>query len=358
MKIVSCTRSLDPDPVPPSRILRQKHLNELKRLRPNPTTLTADQQEQVFAFWKRYTIMEDTGWIDFYHKRTGVFDPKFIPHDLYYAEIDRVLNPPFHAVGIDDKTLYHRLFPGIRQPRILVSKAGDSLWSEDFCVLTMPEAIALCENEGRVICKLPILSCGGSGVRILDLPADTPTLRMLLMRHERIIIQEIVQQHQDTAVFHPESVNTLRIMTWLRPGGGAEVVSAVLRMGCGAAQVDNVSSGGCACGLLADGALKAVGCSKEGYLLDRHPSGIPFAGHHITGYINACKMVCKLHCTIPQFGLIAWDIAIAPNGEPILIELNLNNASIDFMQLCNGPLFGAYTEEILSQAYRIPVSSE
>ena len=42
----------------------------------------------------------------------------------------------------------------------------------------------------------------------------------------------------------------------------------------------------------------------------------------------------------------------------MLIEVNIGNAPIDFMQINNGPLFGKFTEEIPEWVYRDPLTDE
>ncbi len=45
--------------------------------------------------------------------------------------------------------------------------------------------------------------------------------------------------------------------------------------------------------------------------------------------------------------MVSWDIAINKNGEPVLVEFNVISQGI-FFQHSYGPLFGDYTEQILT----------
>lgn len=49
--------------------------------------------------------------------------------------------------------------------------------------------------------------------------------------------------------------------------------------------------------------------------------------------------------------LQSWDFAIGEDGEPILIEVNLSFGQIDFHQMCNGPIWGASTQEMLRYVF-------
>lgn len=44
--------------------------------------------------------------------------------------------------------------------------------------------------------------------------------------------------------------------------------------------------------------------------------------------------------------LVGWDIAVAEDGTPVLIELN-QYPDCEFIQLFNGPMFGKYTDALL-----------
>ena len=356
MKILKKSRSLDPNPVMKVQTARELSRAELKKLRPKEETLTERQKSEALAYWRKYTRVDDAGWTDFYHHHTGVYDPRFVPHDIFYAEIDRVLNPPYLAVGLEDKILYPRLFPGIRQPKILISKANGALWNEEGEPLTENQAMELCRREERVVCKEPIYSCGGHGVRLFDVSRQEEELRKVFGRYDRLLVQPVVCQHEAMKEFNPTSLNTLRLMTYLRECGESVLISQVLRMGSVGAVVDNISSGGCSCGILPDGRLKAYGYSSRAERIAAHPGGTVFEGKRIPGYEEAVRQVRRLHRLLPQFGLLAWDIAIDGQGCPVLIEVNIGNASIDFMQLNNGPLFGEYTEEILERVYREPLT--
>ena len=62
--------------------------------------------------------------------------------------------------------------------------------------------------------------------------------------------------------------------------------------------------------------------------------------------------------------MISWDFAVDINAEPILIEINLRFQGINGGQLCNGPLFGDLTDEILREVFtnkcnvKVPLTKE
>ena len=353
--VLKIRRSLNAEPVMHTRTIRENWAAELEEKRPDPFGLTKQQQEEVLAYWQRFTRMEDTGWADLCRKVTGTFSPAFVPPDIFYAEIVRVLKDPYEAFGVQNKLLFRQLFHTVRQPELLLYREGGTFWDADGAPLTAEQALECCRRKKEVVCKMPMYTCGGSGVRLLDPVREEDALRRLLQQ-PRLLVQAALKQHPVLQAFQPTSVNTLRIMTYLRENGEVVVLSAVLRMGSGRSRVDNVSSGGCACGILLDGTLRSVGYTGSGQQIGRSPAGVPFAEAKIPGYPAAAACAMQLHRTVlPQFGLLGWDFAIDPQEQPVMIEVNIGDCSIDFMQWCNGPLLGSYAEEILKRVYRVPL---
>ena len=64
---------------------------------------------------------------------------------------------------------------------------------------------------------------------------------------------------------------------------------------------------------------------------------------------------------MPYLRLIGWDFTINDHNEVVFIELN-DGPGIEIMQLCNGPVFGDYTDEILQEVrenkFRVKLEKE
>lgn len=58
--------------------------------------------------------------------------------------------------------------------------------------------------------------------------------------------------------------------------------------------------------------------------------------------------VLKAHKdNFPLCRFIGWDICIGEKGEPIVIEINSSQPGIFGEQICNGPMFGERTQEVI-----------
>lgn len=155
------------------------------------------------------------------------------------------------------------------------------------------------------------------------------------------IIQKLIHQHKNMSDLHPQSVNTIRLITIRNiQTGDITVFPSILRIGTGASHVDNTSQGGLAVGInLETGYLKQFGYYKPefGTKTIEHPdSKIKFNEFKIPFLEEAISQAILLHSHLNDIHSIGWDIAIGETG-PIFIEGN-DNWEINGPQICNGPL--------------------
>ena len=82
-----------------------------------------------------------------------------------------------------------------------------------------------------------------------DTPASVDEISARL-RAERYLIQRTVEQHNVLSAIHPQSLNTMRLVTVRDLSGDAGIVvfPSILRVGTGGSSVDNTSRGGLAIG--------------------------------------------------------------------------------------------------------------
>lgn len=292
------------------------------------------------------------GWFDFYYtvgdKSKGHL---YFPDNWFFDCIDSVLNDWRSCKAIDDKCLYDLLFADVNRPKTIARCCGGHWLDEQYRIIDVRKVETVCAEAGKVIVKPSVSSSGGRGIEFWQTGQND--LPKKLMQYNNCVVQEIVEQHEDLAKIHAESINTIRIMTMLLDGD-IHILSSILRMGIGDSKVDNVSSGGLACGIDEQGKLKKMAFGADGRSVDKHPQGPVFEGISVPGF-NKCKEVCK--SIAPRFArfsrLVSWDFAIDKAGNPILIEANLYGGELDFHQMCNGPIFGdeATTKEMINRFY-------
>lgn len=162
-----------------------------------------------------------------------------------------------------------------------------------------------------------------------------------ILSETRYLLQSTIRQHPLMSRLHPESLNTIRLVTIRNPKTGEpDVFPSILRIGTGKSIVDNTSQGGLAVGInLENGKLKDYGFYKPsfGTKVSIHPdSNVKFSEFTIPFFEECKRQAVFLHSMLPSIHSIGWDIAVGPSG-PIFVEGN-DNWEINGPQICNGGL--------------------
>lgn len=330
--------------------------NKLK----NSTPISAADREEIDAFWAPYLTPEqramfiDYRYYDVYKKvlREGERLCEYMPDDFYSLFIDEYFGNPQHSRPTDDKNLYDLFFHDINRPKTIFRKINHIILDEYYKEITIDDAIRLARENGEVILKLSRFSYGGKGIMFWNSTTDDEAkLKEYLLICGDVVCQEVVKQHPELARLNASSLNTIRIMT-LMLHGKVHMLSSVIRMGKNGARVDNASSGGIICGIRPNGHLKEVAFDTAANVYMRHPEGTAFKSVIIPNFNECIDIVI---CLAKRFGtisrLISWDMAITENSVPSLIEMNFAG-ELDFHQLCNGPIFGEMTREVLDDVFK------
>ncbi|MBO7616820.1 MAG: hypothetical protein J6T22_06415 [Bacteroidales bacterium] len=321
--------------------------------------LTIEQKKAIDALWKGKKF--DYGWFGFYNfietsSMSGTSNPIewYIPDDFFYSEIDMYFNRLKEGWTLDDKNLYELLFKGVNQPKTIARIVNGVFLDADYQKIGKECLLNECNHVGNVIIKPSVGTVGGKGISFWNGSKDTVAqLEEIINSRKNTIIQEVVKQSPTLSQLHPSSLQTIRIMT-LYSKGETTIVSVVVRMGRGNAKVDNVSSGGIAVGVDEAGRLRRYAYDNKGNRFEKHPTtDVVFEGIQVPSFSECCDLVRFL---APRLGrtqrLISWDVSVDEKGAPILIEANLNYGELDFHQMCNGPLFGCKTEDVLNCIFK------
>ena len=148
-----------------------------------------------------------------------------------------------------------------------------------------------------------------------------------LLSKEPLIFESYIEQTEQFKRFNPSSVNTIRFITTLYPGGDARLIAAFLKIGKGGACIDNAGSGG---NIMAEvdpytGQILAVtqfdGWRKTKPITHHFDTGELLEGVTINNWNDIKETVLQYQQSNPFLKAIGWDIAITDNG-PVVIEIN------------------------------------
>ena len=179
--------------------------------------------------------------------------------------------------------------------------------------------------NGKYIFK-PMDKYGGRGIYVVSNGEQLKGCKGLL--------EECISRYDNTLkAFHPESLNTIRVLT-ISNGGKCVFVGAIFRCGRNGSIVDNASAGGLFANInLENGIINSDGYDKYGAQFVCHPdTNLQFKGTSILGWQNFKIVVEQLTRVVPNVHIVGWDICVLEDGSIEVIEGNIA-PDIDMMQM-------------------------
>lgn len=187
-------------------------------------------------------------------------------------------------------------------------------------------------SGGRGVYKASVKGKSETEIKCMfdDLLMEAETNKEKYMRGsgDSFVIEELIEQADELAMFNNESINGVRVPTiningditiyqpWLKIGrGGNFLTSAVF--GTLDAGIDGVT-----------GIIDTPGMNEIGEVFDQHPdNGLPIVGFQVPRWDELILLAKKCAKMLPEFRYIGWDFALTPKGWCIMEA----NYSGDFM---------------------------
>lgn len=321
---------------------------------------TEEQKREAEEFWRGVLGHGiPLWWHRLYASYTGRWDPRYIPEILFSVRLEPNSSRRADREALDDKRRIG-VFAGddLRAPEEYASCCAGVVTQRGRAVRPS-ELHGILADAGPCVVKRTRDTSSGRDVSFADFEGGHDSVTGLDVGSvvSRMggdwVCQEAVAQHPSIAAIHPESVNTMRIVTYLTEHG-VGACPVVLRVGRGASQVDNAHAGGMFVHVREDGTLAEEAFTEYQERYREHPdTGIVFAGHRIEGVrgaVNACR---RRHLAVGGFGFVSWDVCIDTQGAPVLIEVNLVSQTVWFPQMASGAaMFGDDTAEVVRRYRR------
>lgn len=216
------------------------------------------------------------------------------------------------------------------------------------------EFYAFTQKHDRMFIK-PQDGTYGKGVDILDCGRGVDIKALFeKLNGQNILVEEVIRQHPEMAQFNDTSLNSMRVVTILRPNGEVDLIpGSVIRVGRKGRVADNFHHNGM--GALVDnetGRVCTMGIDKNGKRYVVHPdSGISLLGFKVPLWEEVKKCVCEAAKVVPEVRYVGWDVAITDDNRIVLVEGN-DRADPDLSQMSDGigkwPIFKKYMDEILA----------
>lgn len=199
-------------------------------------------------------------------------------------------------------------------------------YKRDVCIVNkaevdMSELADFLSKHTDVIVK-PICESMGNGIRIIRNASVEAIAPIVEKTTDGLIVEELICQSSALSVFHPKSVNTVRIPTWV-VDDKINVLPSFIRFGCGGAEVDNAAKGGLFGFIDLESGIVTGVCDKRGRPQVTHPdSHLSIVGLSIPHWDECVSLAKELAKVVPDAKYVGWDLAFTDNGWA-LVEGNV-----------------------------------
>ncbi|WP_271402367.1 sugar-transfer associated ATP-grasp domain-containing protein [Salinicoccus roseus] len=318
-------------------------------------TIDNHQEKEIQSIWKRhYGKKVPTRWHRLYQSYTGRYNKKYFPEVLFTTKLERRLNDREVARFISDKSflpMYYRDVEGIRSPDTYLMNNSGIFYTADRRIISREKAASLLWEQGEVIIKPTLDSSSGDSVNRFDFHNGIDRISgdsiedVFDAYKENFLVQEKIIPSRHLKVLYPDSINTLRVITYLIDDE-VKCAPITLSMGRDGNHVDNIQAGGISIAVSDDGMLADEGYTHFGEVHTEHPdTGKPFKGHRLPKIPDVIRMAKEMHEKTPHMRIISWDITIDENEAIVLLEINISGQSVWFPQMVSGKaVFGEDTE--------------
>lgn len=291
-------------------------------------------------------------------------DADIIPEDIGHTYLENILNPRRYRDYYADKNIFDNMFcTGTMPVTILRRMRGSCLLNACYEIVNNLEwggGKNSLSSLNRLVLKPTVDSCSGQGVMLFEKVEDDYiakkenvklTGQFLFSYSDDFILQEAIEQHPLLARFNSTSVNTLRVAVYRSvKDEQVHVVSAILRVGRSGEVCDNAHMGGKFIGIdPKTGLLGKYTCDQYGNISDDW-NGINYRTAHfaIPHWEKVVAFAEYVGSKIHHCRLVALDITLDKEGNPKLIEFNVEGFSFWLFMYCGQKSLGPYTDEIIA----------
>lgn len=269
----------------------------------------------------------------------------FVPQQAYYKYCKQSLEYSKYNILIDDKIICHDILSYYHIPvtqRFFIFRNNEFRCKDKLLTDEEVDNILFSINDDIIFVKY-FTGGAASGISVLAYDENEKKFKnenkeiitaksiKKIYSGKSIIFEKKITQHPILSNYNPETVNTIRVLTY-----DGKVIAANIRFGRKGNYVDNTAKGGIAISLnIETGEFGKWGMRE--YELEHyfsHPdSDKKFEGTILECWSEAKKLVEKVARFMPYYRSVGFDVAITITG-PIIIEIN-TGAGIYLSQMGN-----------------------
>ena len=318
---------------------REAHKARKKFIARNGKSAVNKEVKRAIKEYARERFGKAAYWpyLALYTEARGEFIRGWIPFDYFLHILEPKLNPPVYRDFGSLKTYDYRRFGDFAVEPLFVRVLG-LYYNSRFEVVKEEELRKfMATYDGNIVVKQEF-GWGGNQVQFMHASEFSPDK---LVKGLNYVIQPEIKQYKLLHELHPDSVNTLRVTTFLKKDGSVDIVFVILRFGVDGSKVDNLVAGGSCVAMDPDGNPAPVAYDDFGYPGgETHKNtGFRFSDLKLPMYHEIIARCKKAHQQNPYIRLIGWDVCVDESGTPKLLEWNTGRPTFDMEDALLGPFF-------------------
>lgn len=350
--------------------LKNNYINYYKRIiqRHPDLGLPANGEKEWLMHWKQFDDKLTPQAYRIFSRYIGT-DITIMPMELCVNIVETVLTPELYRGFYRNKNSTNLLMPEGTTVKTIIRKLVGFYYNNTYQPLHICEKTLndLLSPYDKVLFK-PAMEGSGKGIQLFkrkgaglyNMQGVELTASYLLSYSDDFQIQEFIEQSDFTASFNPTSVNSFRIMTYRSVADGEIYVpNLFFKIGGKGQVVDNAHGGGVMCGVDKNGKLMNYTYTYLGdrfdHCFDIDIKNGNFVVPNYEGLITFAKQVAS---RVPHNHLLALDVALDKNNNPVLIEVNAEGHAGWAYQMSTGSMFREHTEEVMDYCYKRFIQSK
>jgi len=330
----------------------------------NVKSIPVEREEEWIKKWSGMGIKPNPIYYRLFSKYDGI-DINIVPEDICRTAIEPCLNEQRFVKFYADKNLWAEIFSEEIFPPTIIRCMNGLYYNSQYnriVNINNKKLIDILKKNGEK--KYIVKPCrdtnSSQGVHTIsynsaldDFNFDNGEFVTLsnLRRNEgrNYVIQPFLEQHEYMSQFCSSSVNPIRICTYKSVYDDKVHVlqGAVLRIGYEGEETDGTHGNGMYVGINDDGFLKHKAVNYLGQIKSTF-NGIDFNSHYqIPNFDKIKNLAVDIAEKVFYNRLLAFDIMLNKDGDPVIFELNNSDYSMWLAQFTGQPAFGKYTDEII-----------
>lgn len=313
----------------------------------NKRPATAPEEKAHAAYWNYFSRKVNPFTYRVCKNLSGTGDVRYIPEEIYIADIEATLNRDATADFMANKSFYNHRFPSGIFPVDYFHNVDGEYLDAELNTITFEEVEKIAARLSYPVSMKPNRdSYGGKDVCF---PADADELVRMARGSRNFVVQEKISQHPFFNRFNDYGLNTIRVSLYRSvTDNRIHVINACMRMGVGGS-LDNTSSGGIVCYIRPDGHLNGYAVNKLGFRYLKHPdTQMPF-----TDQLPDLEQLWTMSRSVAHKAfyarIISLDACYDVYGKWRLVEVNVvGQHTIKFAQNGGQPYFGDFTDEVVN----------